>query len=85
MVFLVQGANTFGSLLSEAAQASAAEAPLKLPASQTLVGVELRIGSFNKAANDSDIANACNDCVSSWCDLAENLLENSTAVRKVGF
>ena len=81
----VQGANTFTSLLTEAAQSSAEEAPLQLPPADMIKGVDLRIGAFNKAANNTEVANACNDCVSGWCDLVDGLIEKNDAGRKVKY
>ena len=48
-----------------------------------LEGVDLRQGSFNKAANLAEKAAACNNCVAAWCALLEGILNEADAVRKV--
>jgi hypothetical protein len=50
-----------------------------------LEGVELRPGSFNKAANTAEVANACNECVAAWCTLADSIVDEANAVRPVRF
>jgi len=79
----LQGAYKFSDLLGEAAEALAAAAPLPLPAPALLEGVELRPGSFNKAANNTEVATACNECVTAWCTLADGVVDEANAVRPV--
>ena len=79
----MQGAYKFSDLLGEAAEASTAVAPLPLPPAALLEGVELRQGSFNKAANNTEVATACNECVTAWCTLAEGIVDEASAVRPV--
>ena len=79
----LQGAQKFSDLLTEAADALSTGAPLKIPPEAVLVGVDLRQGSFNKAANLAEKAAACNECVAAWCALLEGILNEAIAVRRV--
>ena len=70
----MQGAQAFTSLLGEAVEASTCAALLQLPPAALLKGVDSQNSGFTKAAAVSEIADACNECVTSWCTFAEEIL-----------
>ena len=73
-----QEAQAFTDVLGEAAEASSCASSIKLPPSAMLQGVDaVRPGSFAQAAAVSEVADACNDCLVSWCTLAEAILEEA--------
>ena len=70
----MQGAQAFTSLLTEAVEASSCAAIIQLPPPALLKNVDAQNNSFIRAAAVSEIADSCNECVASWCTVAEKLL-----------
>ena len=75
--YLVQGAQAFTSLLGEAAEASTCAALIQLPPAALLKAVDPQNSGFIKAAAVSEIADACNECIASWCTFAEKVLSEA--------
>lgn len=74
----MQGGHKFSSLLAEAVNISSGAGLIQFPLPALLAGIDLSASSLQDAASKPEVAAACEECVSAWCNSCDGILAGST-------